>query len=140
MLGDTPPSADLAATDKSVIFSYYEFLQLKGLCKLPPADVRYLELKGCFRVPTGAHLDNFLRQYFLHAHPCMPVVDETGFWSSYEQHGLGGSPKVSLLLFQAMLFTASAVCPLYSLFIVRALTWSTVYAPGFSEGLWIQRP
>ncbi|KAL5332602.1 fungal-specific transcription factor domain-containing protein [Aspergillus crustosus] len=115
MLGDMSPSADLAAADKSVIFSYYEFLQLKGLCKLPPADVRYLELKGCFRVPTGAHLDNFLRQYFLHAHPCMPVVDEAGFWSSYEQGGLGGSSTISLLLFQAMLFTASAFVPLGSL-------------------------
>jgi hypothetical protein len=110
MSGDPTTSLDAAAIDKSIIFSYYEFLELKDLSKLSSTDVRYLDSMGCFRVPTRPYLDEFLHGYFLHVHPCMPVVDEAGFWTLYNQEGMwNGRSKISLMLFQAMLFAASAV-------------------------------
>ncbi|KAL2828848.1 fungal-specific transcription factor domain-containing protein [Aspergillus pseudoustus] len=110
-LGENSSSSDVSTLDKSVIFPYYEFLELKQLSELSPADVRYLDSKGCFRVPATPYLEDYLHEYFLHVHPCMPVVDEAEFWSSYEKEGRSDDTKVSLLLFQAMLFAASAFVP-----------------------------
>jgi hypothetical protein len=111
MMDQSMTSSDAAALDKSIIFSYYEFLELKDLSRLSPTDVRFLDSKGCFRVPARPYLDEFLRKYFLYIHPCYPVVDEAEFWSLYNQEGLwDGQSKISLMLFQAMLFAASAVC------------------------------
>ena len=103
-------SQDLAF-QASVIFSYHSFLTLKELPKLPPEDVRYLEIKGCLHVPSGVHLDEFMRRYFLHVHPCMPVLDEREFWKTYSswQDDEKGPNGISMLVFQAMLFAASAV-------------------------------
>ncbi|KAL3490723.1 fungal-specific transcription factor domain-containing protein [Aspergillus germanicus] len=116
MLGEFTTSSDAASMDKSIIFSYYEFLELKDLSKLAPTDVRFLDSKGCFRVPARPYLDEFLRKYFLHIHPCYPVVDEAEFWSLYNQEGMwDGHSKISLMLFQAMLFAASAYVSLRSL-------------------------
>ncbi|KAJ0419597.1 fungal-specific transcription factor domain-containing protein [Aspergillus carlsbadensis] len=116
MMGDPTTSSDAAALDKSIIFSYYEFLELKDLSRLSPSDVRYLDSKGCFRVPARPYLDEFLRKYFLHIHPCYPVVDEAEFWSLYNQEGLwDGRSKISLMLFQAMVFAASAYVSLRTL-------------------------
>jgi hypothetical protein len=105
-----PFSQDLMF-NTSVTFSYYPFLKLGGLTKLQPDDVRYLEMKGCLHVPSRPSLDKFIRQYFLHVHPCMPILDEGEFWDMYSSAG-GETNKtygIPLLVFQAMLFTASTV-------------------------------
>ncbi|KAL2840639.1 fungal-specific transcription factor domain-containing protein [Aspergillus pseudodeflectus] len=101
------------AIDKSVPFSSYSFLESTAPARLSVSDVKYLESEGCFKIPHRSHLDNFVREYFLHVHPCMPVVDEADMWLSYEQEAR--RPKISLLLFQAMLFAASRFVPLPSL-------------------------
>ncbi|KIX02483.1 uncharacterized protein Z518_08424 [Rhinocladiella mackenziei CBS 650.93] len=108
-----PFSKDLTF-NTSVIFSYYRFLEMKELTRLPPEDVRYLEMKGCLHVPSGSYLDEFVRQYFLHVHPCLPILHEGDFWHMYA-HKRDDSPRpptMSLLLFQAMLFAASTFVPL----------------------------
>ncbi|KAL2843046.1 hypothetical protein BJX68DRAFT_244262 [Aspergillus pseudodeflectus] len=116
VMNDSMTSSDAAALDKSIIFSYYEFLELKDLSRLSPTDVRFLDSKGCFRVPSRPYLDEFLHKYFLYVHPCYPVVDEAEFWSLYNQEGLwDGQSKISLMLFQAMLFAASAYVSVRSL-------------------------
>lgn len=105
-----PFSQDLTF-NTTVTFSYYPFLKLGTLTKLHPDDVRYLEMKGCLHVPSRPNLDQFIRQYFLHVHPCMPILDEGDFWDMYssvrdEKNKTFGIP---LVVFQAMLFTASTV-------------------------------
>jgi hypothetical protein len=41
----------------------------------------------------------------------MPILNEGDFWNSYGQKdNMLGASKVSLLVLQAMLFAASAVC------------------------------
>lgn len=94
-----------------VTYSYYDFLRVNNLWSLLPQDVSYLELQGCLRVPKKAILDEYVKQYFLHVHPIMPLMNEGSFWEMY-----GSTPadeprsgKVSLLVFQAMLFAACAV-------------------------------
>lgn len=108
----------------SVTFSYYGFLKVKDLTTLLPEDVRYLETKGCLHVPSGAHLDQFVGHYFLHVHPCMPILDEGEFWDMYSSKRDDKKKPVgiSLLVFQAMLFAASTV----GIFL-RALSNSTKY-------------
>lgn len=94
-----------------VTYSYYPFIEIAQLSKVLPQDVSYLEMQGCLRVPKKTILDEFVKQYFLHVHPIMPIVNEGNFWETY-----GASPaesseteRMSLLVFQAMLFAACAV-------------------------------
>lgn len=116
MLGETASESSQRISDQSVVFSYYDFLELQALPKLLSADVKYLESKGCFRVPSDSYLDDFMQVYFLHVHPCMPILNEGEFWNLYGQKdNILGASKVSLLVLQAMLFAASALVPLRTL-------------------------
>ncbi|KFY98227.1 hypothetical protein V498_01580 [Pseudogymnoascus sp. VKM F-4517 (FW-2822)] len=119
---DFSPFSRELAFNTSVTFSYYRFLEVKELAKLSPSDVRYLESKGCLHVPSGTHLDQFIQHYFLHAHPCTPLLDEGQFWGMYSntQDDSKGTNRISLLLFQAILFSAATFVPL-----------STIRACGF---------
>lgn len=104
------------ALNSDVTYSYYPFLSLNNLHNVSPQDVNYLESQGCLRVPTRAILDEFVQQYFLHVHPLLPFIDEGDFWNIYGQEGGQGGTggKMSLLVFQAMLFACCNVIPLFS--------------------------
>ncbi|KAJ0421306.1 hypothetical protein BJY00DRAFT_312219 [Aspergillus carlsbadensis] len=93
-----------------VVYSFHPFLKLPGLSEVPQEDIQYLNLKGCFWVPSGGTLDEFVRKYFLYVHPCLPVINEAEFWQMYyRQSGVGAEESgLSLFTFQAMLFAASA--------------------------------
>jgi hypothetical protein len=91
-----------------VPFSYFPYLSIQNLCKLPPADVAYLESQRSFDVPVGDFLDRLISHYFLSVHPCLPIINEAEFWKMYRK-GVTSS-SCSLLVFQAMLFAASSVC------------------------------
>ncbi|KAH8686039.1 hypothetical protein BGZ60DRAFT_107588 [Tricladium varicosporioides] len=107
-----PLPQDLAF-NATITFSYYRFLKLDRLSNIPPDDVRFLEMKGCLHVPSSTHLDQFIRQYFLHVHPCMPILDEAEFWHIYAGNWDGDKSRgISLVVFQAMLFAASTYVPL----------------------------
>ena len=109
-IGDFSPFSRELSFNTSVTFSYYRFLEVKELVKLGPSDVRYLESKGCLHVPSGPHLDQFIRHYFLHVHPCTPLIDEGRFWDMYSNtQDNKENGRISLLLFQAMLFAAVTV-------------------------------
>ncbi|KAK8075193.1 fungal specific transcription factor domain-containing protein [Apiospora hydei] len=106
-----------------ITYSYYPFLSINNLHNLLPQDVNYLESQGCLRIPTPEILDEFVRQYFLHVHPLMPVINEGDFWEMYGQCGFGGSgERMSLLVFQSMLFVA---CNFVSKEKVKALGFSS---------------
>lgn len=90
----------------NVLFSTYRFLDGSRLCSLPSEDVEFLLLKRCLHFPRKDALDEFVKQYFAMVHPFLPLIDEGEFWRHYS--GLG-SKKISLFVFQAMLFSASSV-------------------------------
>ena len=80
---------------------------------LSPDIIHILERQRCFQVPSGAVLDEFVRQYFLYVHPCLPMLNEGVFWSMYSRRPHAGPETLScsLVLFQAMLFASSRVNP-----------------------------
>lgn len=75
-------------------------------------DVQYLRHKGAFDLPAKRVMDEFVANYFQVFHPFFPVVDKFGFLESYsttDYEGILNGRGPSLLLLQAVLFTASAV-------------------------------
>lgn len=103
-----------------ITYTFYPFLEINNLTNILPQDVSYLEMQGCFRIPTKPVLDELVKQYFLHVHPIMPLYNEGDFWEMYgapsgsaSEHG-----RVSLLIFQAMLFSACRVSRLLGSHIV----------------------
>ena len=95
-----------------ITYSYYPFLTV-DMSGLEPDDVHYLESRNCLSLPTPDALDDFIREYFLHVHPGLPLLDEAQFWAVYsgDKEPCEGS-KISLFLLQAMLFTSCSVSDL----------------------------
>ncbi|KAF4438947.1 hypothetical protein F53441_12681 [Fusarium austroafricanum] len=98
-----------------ILYSYYQFLDL-DISGLSPDDVHYLEAQGCFRVPTREALDEFVREYFLHVHPGLPLLDEALFWDTYIRPRQSCcKSSLSLFVFQAMLFASCSFLPFSTL-------------------------
>ncbi|KAI0126393.1 fungal-specific transcription factor [Xylariales sp. AK1849] len=115
-----------ATVDADITYSYYPFLNVTNLHNIMPQDVNYLESQGCLRVPTREILDEFVQQYFLHVHPMLPMINEGDFWDMYGHFGYGGSgDKMSLLVFQSMLF---ASCNFVSKESIKAVGFSSIRA------------
>lgn len=81
--------------------------------RLDEEDIQYLKRKGALSLPPKGVMDEFVSNYFQLFHPFFPILDKSSFLASYYRsdrdaayhpHGL------SLLLLQAIIFTASAVC------------------------------
>ena len=68
-------------------------------------DVDYLWRIGAFSIPEKPLLNELLASYTEFVHPSMPVVDLHGFLRRINHNE--GEP-ISLILFQAIMFTASA--------------------------------
>ncbi|KAI1502947.1 fungal-specific transcription factor domain-containing protein [Biscogniauxia marginata] len=114
------------AVNADVTYSYYPFIAISNIHNIMPQDVNYLESQGCLRVPTKAILDEFVQQYFLHVHPWMPLINEGDFWDMYcDQHGKGSNEKISLLVFQAILFSS---CNFVSKDSIKALGFPSIRA------------
>jgi hypothetical protein len=95
-----------------ITYSYFPFLRINNLPNIMPQDVNYLESQGCFRIPTREILNEFVQQYFLHIHPILPMLNEGDFWAMYGDSGHGGTgEKMSLLVFQSMLFSSVNFVP-----------------------------
>lgn len=80
--------------------------------RLAGDDVQYLRHKGAFELPAKRAMDEFVANYFQVFHPFFPVVDKLVFLESYyttDYEGILNQRGPSLLLLQAVLFTASAV-------------------------------
>jgi hypothetical protein len=86
------------------------FLHLESLENVPAEDVNFMNAKGCFHVPSRPMLDEFVREYFLHVHPNLPILNEGEFWLMF----LGSrrtkpAKRFSLFVFQAMLCASCSV-------------------------------
>ena len=77
---------------------------------LPPRitaeDVEFLERKGALTIPDAGLRNELLRSYVQYVHPYMPLLDLREFLHPIEKND--GSAQVSLFLFQAVMFTATA--------------------------------
>ncbi|KAJ0423365.1 fungal-specific transcription factor domain-containing protein [Aspergillus carlsbadensis] len=106
-----------------VIYTYFPFLKADPSLMLKQ-DVQFLEMQGCFRVPDRPAVDQFVREYFLHVHPTLPLLDESAFWDMYYGRtcSQADNPTLSLFVFQAMLFVSCGF-----------LTAETVQRLGFSS-------
>lgn len=102
-----------------LVFSYFSFITLECLTSMSPDVVNLLERNGSLHVPTRPVLDMFVREYFTYTHPTLPLLDEGQFWRMYRNKcgPYEHPPRISLFLFQAMLFAASSVKNLKSLFL-----------------------
>lgn len=73
---------------------------------IPDEDLNYLKAVGAFRLPD-ANLCRLMIQAFIQfVYPYLPCVDLQQFLCSIQSHGTSG--KISLLLFQAVMFVAVA--------------------------------
>jgi hypothetical protein len=85
---------------------YLPCLSAENLRMLPPHDVAYLSSRKALTFPKKATIKTLLQVYFLHIHPCFPVVKE----SEFHQSACNQRP-FSLLVFRSMLFAAACVHP-----------------------------
>ncbi len=77
-------------------------------------DLQFLKHKGAFDLPPRRILDECVSVYFHVFHAFFPVIDRADFLESYrkcDQETLKDGKGPSMLLLQALVFTASAVCP-----------------------------
>lgn len=111
-----------------VTYTYYPFIEVNNLSAIPPQDVNYLDLQGCLRVPTKTVLDEFVKQFFLHVHPIMPLLNEGEFWEMYasQSQGTHVSTRISLLMLHAMLFSVCGVSARGPSGLGPLLTWLCV--------------
>ncbi len=72
--------------------------------RLPPNDIAYLTSQQALTLPKKAIIHTLLQCYFLHVHPCFPVVKESEF-----RDGSLHQKPFSLLVFRSMLFAAACV-------------------------------
>jgi hypothetical protein len=75
--------------------------------KIGPDEISYLEKKGALSVPRGTLRSEMLRAYVEFVHPYMPLLDLHDFLAMVDGRD-ETKGKVSLILFQAVMFAGSA--------------------------------
>ncbi|KEF52520.1 uncharacterized protein A1O9_11362 [Exophiala aquamarina CBS 119918] len=73
---------------------------------MDPEDLECLTKKGALTVPAPDLRDACLRSFFQHVQPCFPILDLKSVQACVNESG-PNSGKLSLLLFQAMMFVGS---------------------------------
>lgn len=78
---------------------------------LPPRmtsdDIQYLWRKGALSVPELSFRNALLQAYLEYVHPYMPLIELHDFLRIIEQNN-GENGKISLVLFQAVMFAGTA--------------------------------
>lgn len=67
-----------------------------------PEDVAYLARKGALTIPEPDSILEILRGYLFSVHPFMPMLEHDDFIGAVQHEQ--GAPRLSLLLFQAVMF------------------------------------
>lgn len=125
-------AASDAARKNYVSFFSYNFIQMEEYAKLDQHDIAFLESKGCLMVPSRPFLEEFIGQYFLHIQPSTPIMDESVFWHLFRRiHDVTSTPKLPLLLLQAIVFAGSPYISLETAqncgFQNKRDAWNTLY-------------
>jgi hypothetical protein len=114
VLGYTPLSPDLGQPyfQKRLVPKPPSAVTLPSFIKpLPsrigPDEVGYLQMKGALTLPTSALRNELLRAYVEFVHPYMPLLDLNNFLVTVDSED-GSTGKISLVLFQAVMFAGSA--------------------------------
>ncbi|KAJ5106104.1 hypothetical protein N7456_002779 [Penicillium angulare] len=90
----------------------HPFLDIGNLKHLPSEDIAFLCAKGALSIPEHCLIEESLCHYFKQVHPMLPIIDEAFFWRAIcEESG----DKVSLFVFQAMLFVSCSFVSLRTL-------------------------
>lgn len=94
-----------------VHFSHYQYIEAYDLSRIEPSAALLLEEYACFQVPSRPILDEFVRHYFLHIHPVLPIMDEVEFLDMFRTEDIARpcEAQVPLFLFHAIIFIASSV-------------------------------
>ncbi|KAF4974207.1 hypothetical protein FZEAL_8867 [Fusarium zealandicum] len=117
------------ATHTSQCHPDYSFLQAPDTRNLLPQDLAFLVGQGCFVVPHRAALDEFMRQYFLHVHPMLPVLNESDHWQSYNSEDTESPYKMSFLVLQGVLFISAGFVSLET---IKTLGFRTLQQAKFA--------
>lgn len=113
------PSAQPSAPPGSKLMDIPDFMHLPGFIKplstrLANDDLAFLHSKGALNLPSRDCQDALLWSFFEYVYPFMPILDLDQFLQAVENED-GKAGKISLLLFQAVLFTGTAHVPLHHL-------------------------
>ncbi|KAK6446701.1 hypothetical protein FP744_10002951 [Trichoderma asperellum] len=82
--------------------------------RLDEEDIQFLRRKGALTLPPKRVMDEFVSNYFQLFHPFFPIIDKSSFLEGYYRNDRSAalySHGTSLLLLQAIIFTASATVP-----------------------------
>jgi len=115
---DLPPLMELANRRLSLSSQHPPTVGLPRYIRPLPAtiaadDIEWLERKGTLIVPEIGLRNELLRSYVQYVHPYTPVLDLKDFLQPIERND--GTTQISLLLFQAVLFAATAYIDIRSL-------------------------
>ena len=75
--------------------------------RIGPDEVGFLEKKGALTIPVVGLRNELIKAYIEFVHPYMPLIDLYDFTMIIES-GNGSLGKLSLILFQAVMFAGSA--------------------------------
>jgi hypothetical protein len=103
---------------ESVANSFFPQSRVSSLANIPhymkplparigPDEAAYLEKKGALTIPAIALRNELLKAYIEFVHPYMPLIDLYDFVMIVES-GNGVLGRISLILFQAVMFAGSA--------------------------------
>ena len=83
--------------------------------RIGPDEVQYLERKGALTVPSTPLRNELIRNYIEFVHPYMPLIDLCEFVMIINSEN-GTSGRISLILYQAVMFAGCAFVDMQHLF------------------------
>jgi hypothetical protein len=83
--------------------------------RIGPDEVSYLERKGALTVPSTPLRNELIRNYIEFVHPYMPLIDLCEFVMIINSEN-GTSGRISLILYQAVMFAGCAFVDMQHLF------------------------
>ena len=105
--GDARTAQFLSSLDEPETFGQLPAFVRPLPHKIDDEDVRYLHAKGALAIPSISLQNALLQAYTEYVHPYMPLMDLHEFLGIvHHRDGLNG--QTSLLLFQAVMFSATA--------------------------------
>ncbi|EWC44821.1 hypothetical protein DRE_06459 [Drechslerella stenobrocha 248] len=129
MISQQPsPSTSTSSASRPIRVPSYEILtkDLPSYIKptptrIAPDDVDYLVRKGATSIPLETFRQELIDCYFAYVHPFMPLIEESDWRRTTARNWEGFDPmrhkddRISLFLFQAVLFAGSAFVKMESL-------------------------